>query len=145
MIRRMDQNNNGLIEPGEAEGPARFMLQRMAGNVPGIDLSRPVSVQSRGDRSGSEGRSRDSDARSRDSDNRSSRGVPPPEPLVPGFGVTDDLPLPLPFGVKAPDVITVTVNEGGKLSGLVEGRFGSKCNGLDARRVVRIGRTVGQR
>ncbi len=44
MLKRFDRNNNNMIDPDEAEGPARFFLERMAQNNPKIDLSRPVPL-----------------------------------------------------------------------------------------------------
>jgi hypothetical protein len=43
-ISRMDTNGNGSIDPEEAQGPARFMLDRMARNNPKIDLSKPIPI-----------------------------------------------------------------------------------------------------
>ncbi|MFM9065585.1 MAG: hypothetical protein ACKOOI_21515 [Pirellula sp.] len=43
-ITRMDTNGNGSIDPEEAQGPARFMLDRMARNNPKIDLSKPIPI-----------------------------------------------------------------------------------------------------
>lgn len=43
-ISRMDTNGNGSIDPEEAQGPARFMLERMARNNPKIDLSKPIPI-----------------------------------------------------------------------------------------------------
>ena len=43
-ITRMDTNGNGSIDPEEAQGPARFMLDRMARNKPKIDLTKPIPI-----------------------------------------------------------------------------------------------------
>ncbi|MBM3964257.1 MAG: hypothetical protein FJ308_04210 [Planctomycetes bacterium] len=43
-ISRMDTNGNGSIDPEEAQGPARFMLDRMARGNPKIDLSKPIPI-----------------------------------------------------------------------------------------------------
>jgi Ca2+-binding EF-hand superfamily protein len=43
-ISRMDRNGNGNIDPDEMEGPARFMLERMARNNPNIDMSKPIPI-----------------------------------------------------------------------------------------------------
>lgn len=83
MIRRLDANGNGVIEPQEAEGRARYMVERIARDN-GLDPSRPIPVnrlieamRSRGDR-GPSGDSRGSDSRA---------AAVAPAPLVPGFGV----------------------------------------------------------
>jgi len=44
MLSRFDRNNNKMIDPEEAEGPARFFLERLAQSNPKIDLSRPVPI-----------------------------------------------------------------------------------------------------
>jgi len=44
MIRRFDRNNNNMIDPDEAQGPAQFFLQRMAQSNPKIDLTKPVPI-----------------------------------------------------------------------------------------------------
>lgn len=43
-ISRMDTNGNGSIDPEEAQGPARFMLDRMARSNPKIDLTKPIPI-----------------------------------------------------------------------------------------------------
>ncbi len=45
MLSRFDRNNNKMIDPDEAEGPARFFLERLAQSNPKIDLSRPVPLE----------------------------------------------------------------------------------------------------
>ncbi len=44
MLSRFDRNNNKMIDPDEAEGPARFFLERLAASNPKIDLKRPVPL-----------------------------------------------------------------------------------------------------
>lgn len=43
-LSRMDRNGNGSIDPDEMEGPARFMLERMARGNPNIDMSKPIPI-----------------------------------------------------------------------------------------------------
>jgi Ca2+-binding EF-hand superfamily protein len=43
-LNRMDRNGNGSIDPEEMEGPARFMLERMARGNPNIDTSKPIPI-----------------------------------------------------------------------------------------------------
>ena len=43
-LTRMDANGNGMLDPEEAQGPARFMLDRMARDNPNIDLSKPIPM-----------------------------------------------------------------------------------------------------
>lgn len=44
ILSRFDRNNNKMIDPDEAEGPARFFLERLAASNPKIDLKRPVPL-----------------------------------------------------------------------------------------------------
>ena len=43
-LTRMDTNGNGMLDPEEAQGPARFMLDRMARNNPKIDMTKPIPM-----------------------------------------------------------------------------------------------------
>lgn len=43
-LTRMDTNGNGSLDPDEAQGPARFMLERMARDNPKIDLTKPIPM-----------------------------------------------------------------------------------------------------
>ena len=43
-LTRMDTNGNGMLDPEEAQGPARFMLDRMARSNPKIDISKPIPM-----------------------------------------------------------------------------------------------------
>jgi Ca2+-binding EF-hand superfamily protein len=43
-LGRMDRNGNGSIDPDEMEGPARFMIERMARSNPKIDMSKPIPL-----------------------------------------------------------------------------------------------------
>ena len=43
-LTRMDTNGNGMLDPDEAQGPARFMLDRMARTNPKIDISKPIPM-----------------------------------------------------------------------------------------------------
>src|SRR5688572_18213750 len=82
MIRNMDANKNGTIDPSEQSGRTQFFLRRPAERA-GLDMSQPMPVdklieemeQSRGDRDrdGDRGRDRDRDDdgdRRRDDDRR---------------------------------------------------------------------------
>ena len=40
----MDTNGNGMLDPDEAQGPARFMLDRMARSNPKIDITKPIPM-----------------------------------------------------------------------------------------------------
>lgn len=43
-LTRMDANGNGMLDPEEAQGPARFMLDRMARDNPSIDVTKPIPM-----------------------------------------------------------------------------------------------------
>lgn len=43
-LTRMDANGNGMLDPEEAQGPARFMLDRMARDNPNIDITKPIPM-----------------------------------------------------------------------------------------------------
>jgi hypothetical protein len=43
-LSRMDSNGNGMLDPEEAQGPARFMLDRLARDNPKIDISKPIPM-----------------------------------------------------------------------------------------------------
>lgn len=106
-LQRFDRNGDGILEPQETEGRTRGFLERVAGNVPGINFDRPIRIDElaramerlRNERDGG-GR----DGNRGDSESSSSSGSAAP-PLVPGFGVDLQLP-PVPgFGSDAAAVI----------------------------------------
>lgn len=85
MLKRFDRNNNNMIDPDEAEGPARFFLERLAQSNPKIDLKRPVPL----------------DVLTQEMDRMRNGGVSPtsnepakPELLVPDFSL-DSAPEPI--------------------------------------------------
>jgi Ca2+-binding EF-hand superfamily protein len=96
-LSRMDRNGNGMLDPDEAQGPARMMLDRMAGPA-NLDLSKPIPLddvnkafqQMREERM-QEGFSRwgGRGGNDDDDDNRRGGGAAEIEPLVPGFGEPD--------------------------------------------------------
>jgi hypothetical protein len=43
-LRRLDANDNGMIDPEEAQGRAQFFLERIARDIPNLDFSRPVPI-----------------------------------------------------------------------------------------------------
>ncbi len=111
MLRRFDQNGNGMIDPAEAQGPASFFLQRIASAVPGLDLAKPVPIDKLSQAIDRLRQQRDSG----DGDNNSGRGPSRSastviEPLVPGFGVEDLLPPAPGFGAEA-ELFTVKLTE----------------------------------
>ena len=125
MLRRLDANNNGQIDPDESSGRARFMLERFARDIPGIDLDKPISIDKLargieqrmggggppGSMPGSMPGSSPGGPSAGGSSSGPSSGKPAEEPLVPGFGVLDDMAPPLPFGVRDSSVASLKVNE----------------------------------
>lgn len=104
-LARMDRNGNGMIDQDEMEGPARFMLERLARNNPKIDLSKPVplSVISEATQQARGGASPDSPAISEED-------YSSPTSLVPGFGTKQEK-TPVPgFGVNA-NLLSIRVEE----------------------------------
>lgn len=103
-LGRMDRNGNGMIDADEMEGPARFMLERMARSNPKIDLSKPIPLSTITEsfqqmRGGSSSSSSTSD-----------EVATGPSVLVPGFGVKLERP-PVPgFGMNA-NAASIRVDE----------------------------------
>ncbi len=91
MLTRFDRNNNKMIDPEEAEGPAKFFLERLAQSNPKIDLKRPVPLdvltkemeKLRGGPGAME---------------ESSKGPAKPELLVPDFSLDSEPPTVQGFG-----------------------------------------------
>lgn len=100
-LARLDRNGNGQIDPDEQQGPAQFILQRIARDMP-IDLSKPIPIarlteaMSRMRSGGFTGRG--GPPSSGDSSTSSSSQAAEKEPLVPGFGGEIELPLVPGFG-----------------------------------------------
>lgn len=120
-LSRLDANENGQIDPDEAEGRAGYFLRRIAENNPQIDLSRPVPIEriqkafsDAQERRGS-GRSDDNDSRrdrSRDdSSSDRSRNSAKSEPVILGFGEDADLPVVPGFGFLSAATKTAKVTE----------------------------------
>jgi Ca2+-binding EF-hand superfamily protein len=102
ILQRMDRNGDGKIDPNELEGPAKSMYEGMAQRA-GLDPSKPISLEkirkAMTDRSHDqeEGDKRDGDA------SGGKKGSKEPEtPLVPGFGLAQNLPSVPGFGVRVP-------------------------------------------
>jgi len=101
-----------MIDLDEMQGPARFMIERMARDNPSIDVNKPVSIakiteaiESRMRGGGDSGSSSSSGDKPEDSP-----AVTEEAPLVPGFGISA-APEPLPgFGQDA-DKFAVKIEE----------------------------------
>ena len=96
-LSRMDTNGNGMLDPDEAQGPARFMLDRMARSNPKIDISKPIPMSLLTE-SFQQMRSGSSEFSSSYSD--SENAIVEKNSLVPGFGKKAVEKVPVPgFGV----------------------------------------------
>ena len=105
MLGRLDANGNGSIDPEEMQGPARFILDRVARDNPEIasamSSSKPISISKitkaidkmRGDSSSS------GNSTSSSTTNSSSSQPKVPESLVPGFGTKKETASISGFGV----------------------------------------------
>jgi Ca2+-binding EF-hand superfamily protein len=107
-LTRMDTNGNGSLDPEEAQGPARFMLERMARDNPKIDLTKPIAMSTlteafqrmRGG-AGGDGRGGPSDEEILE---------PESDSLVPGFSTKQEK-IPVPgFGASG-EKFAVRVDE----------------------------------
>jgi hypothetical protein len=99
-IQRLDANGNSLLESSELSDRVRPLIERAARHA-GLDPSRPIPIEKlRQGRRGGSDRSR-GDSR-RDGDERGARdhrgADGDAEPLVPGFGVPQELPAVPGFG-----------------------------------------------
>ena len=96
-LTRMDTNGNGMLDPEEAMGPARFMLDRMARSNPKIDITKPIPMSLLTE-SFQQMRSGSSSYGSSYTDEENAIAVK--DSLVPGFGKKAVEKVPLPgFGV----------------------------------------------
>ncbi|HUP77677.1 MAG TPA: EF-hand domain-containing protein [Pirellula sp.] len=97
-LTRMDTNGNGMLDPEEAQGPARFMLDRMARSNPKIDITKPIpmSVLTESFQQMRSGSSSSYGSSYTDEEN----AIAVKDSLVPGFGKKAVEKVPVPgFGV----------------------------------------------
>lgn len=103
-LSRLDANGNGVLDPSEQQGPAQFLIGRMAQSDPSIKAGQPIPLKKITD-----GFQKMREQR----DPGSSRGAPSsgspsaaddsltPDLLVPGFGDEADPSLLMGFGAAA--------------------------------------------
>jgi Ca2+-binding EF-hand superfamily protein len=107
-LRRLDTNGNGILEPSEIDDRSRGFIERIARDVPGINLNRPIPIdrlargfeqmrQQRAAQTGGDGRNPGA-----------ATATAPAEPLVPGFGVEVELD-PVPGFGEMGDLFSVKV------------------------------------
>lgn len=106
MLRRMDTNNNGMLEQNEVSDRARGFISRMAEGS-GIDMNRPISIERLGkafeerrrererEYQRDRDRRREADRKKEQEDNLEVKGFELDEeyPPVPGFDIPFDSPL----------------------------------------------------
>lgn len=144
ILKRMDRNGNGRLDPDEIDDRAKGMLNRFA---PGIDTSKPVKfddvrkkfeearqARERGDRSGDRG----------DRGNRGGGGSDQApteiEPLVPGFGEEVELdPVPGFGGSGAFFAVSITKADQAEADRTL-GRYDKNKNGRLEREEIRNAR-----
>ena len=110
-IRRLDTNGNGMLDPEESQGRAKMFLDRFVGSLPGIDLTKPVSISKLSQAFDRLREQRERGGGNSNSSGGSSRGGSSSatvDPLVPGFGVDEFLALPPGFGADG-ELFTVKV------------------------------------
>lgn len=133
MLQRLDRNGNGILDPDEQQGPANFLIQRMASSDSSIKVGSPIPLSKftkafekmREEREGGSDRGRDDDRRrdSRDTDDMEL------EMLVPGFGLEDEPVLIPGFGPAAAMMTTPTTEDDRKTAREVISRYDRNKNG----------------
>lgn len=105
-LRRLDTNNNNILEPSEIDDRTRGFIERIARDIPGINLNRPIPI----DRlvQGFEQMRQQRAAQTEGGGARGGSTPAPAVPLVPGFGVLVDLP-PVPGFGEQGDLFSVRV------------------------------------
>ena len=101
-LSRLDANGNGIIDPDEQQGPAQFIIARMAQSDPSIKAGQPVPLKKITDAFAAMRGQRDSGSPQGGSSSSSAADEAlMPELLVPGFGEEVE-PVPLMgFGATA--------------------------------------------
>ena len=111
-LQRLDANGNGMLEPDE-QGRARPFIERIAREVGGIDMNRPIRLSTLGEKIQQMQGGQTSNSRGSSSRGSSSRGSSGPrdmqgnplpaeaslESLVPGFDFIEDV-IPVPGLVR---------------------------------------------
>jgi hypothetical protein len=122
-LQRLDANGNGMLEPDE-QGRARPFIERIARDVGGIDMNRPIRLSTLGEKIQQMQGGQSSNSRSSSSGGSSSRGSSGPrdmqgnplpaeaslDSLVPGFDVVEEVIAVPGFGAKA-EYLNVPVQE----------------------------------
>jgi Ca2+-binding EF-hand superfamily protein len=118
MIRRFDRNQNNMIDPEEAQGPAGFFLQRMAQNNPKIDLSKPIPLDTitsemdkmRGGRGGGDSQGQNGSGPGGSGTSNSPSTPAKPKLLVPDFSLSQE-PVAIPGFGSSSNAPTVQITD----------------------------------
>ena len=103
-LNRLDANGNGILDPSEQQGPAQFLIGRMAQSDPSIKAGQPIPLSKI-----TEGFQKMREQRDQGSSGGSTPSRSPsaaddaltPELLVPGFGTDAEPALLMGFGAAA--------------------------------------------
>jgi hypothetical protein len=105
-LGRMDRNGNGMLDLDEMEGPARFMIERMARGNPSIDMSKPIPLSKITEAFQAMRNGGSSSFSSSSSDESMSEATT----LVPGFGIKKEK-VPVPGFGSIANAINIRVEE----------------------------------
>ncbi len=113
MLKRLDANGNGVLDPEEQQGPAQFIIGRMQQSDPSIKPGQPISLKkiSEGfEKMRAEREGRDPGQGGPRPGGSAADEALMPELLVPGFGI-EEPPTPLlGFGATA-EMLSVVVTD----------------------------------
>ncbi len=102
-LSRLDANGNGVLDPSEQQGPAQFLIGRMAQSDPSIKAGQPIPLKKITDGFQKMREQRESGGSStpQTGSSSSSDDALTPELLVPGFGNEAEPSLLMGFGATA--------------------------------------------
>ncbi|MDE0866500.1 MAG: EF-hand domain-containing protein [Rubripirellula sp.] len=102
-LNRLDTNGNGVIDPSEQQGPAQFLISRLAQSDPSIKVGQPIPLKKITEGFTKMREQRDTGGSTDPRRNSSSAAADAlmPELLVPGFGEESDPALIMGFGPAA--------------------------------------------
>ena len=110
-LSRLDRNGNGILDPDEQQGPARFLISRLQREDPSIRPGQPIPLSKLTERFERMRGGGDRGDRGRGNDLRQAGlDALEVELLVPGFG-SDIVPEPVPGFGPAAELLAVPVGE----------------------------------
>ncbi|WDQ16033.1 EF-hand domain-containing protein [Rhodopirellula sp. P2] len=134
MLSRLDRNGNGTLDPDEQEGPAGFLIQRLASTDSSIKVGSPIPLSKFSSAFDKMRKEREGGGDSRGNDDRrggssGSTDEMELEMLVPGFGLEVDPVLVPGFGPAAEIMATPTTEEDRKSARETLGRYDRNKDG----------------